>query len=54
VIVIVDINMPEMSGLEVTMRILNEDIEARNILLTAHKNRSIVGKGFSPGQKDLF
>jgi len=50
-VVIVDINMPEMSGLEVTRRILNEDINARVILLTAHKDRSIVEKGFLAGAK---
>jgi len=50
-VVIVDINMPEMSGLEVTRRILNDDTKTRIILLTAHKDRSIVEKGFLAGAK---
>jgi DNA-binding NarL/FixJ family response regulator len=50
-VIIVDINMPEMSGFEVTRRILNEDIEARIILLSAHKDQSIVEKGFLTGAK---
>jgi DNA-binding NarL/FixJ family response regulator len=48
-VIIVDINMPEMSGYEVTRKILDKDIEARVILLTAHKNRKLVEKGFSEG-----
>ncbi len=50
-VIIVDINMPEMSGFEVTKRILNEDIEARIILLSAHKERIIVEKCFLAGAK---
>jgi DNA-binding NarL/FixJ family response regulator len=48
-VIIVDINMPEMSGFEVMRKILEEDIEARIILLTAHKDRKLVEKGFSVG-----
>jgi DNA-binding NarL/FixJ family response regulator len=50
-IIIVDINMPGMSGFEVMRNILNENIKARIILLTAHKDRSIVEKGFLAGAK---
>jgi two-component system, NarL family, invasion response regulator UvrY len=50
-IIIVDINMPEMSGFELTRKILQEDIEARIILLSAHKDRQIVEEGFSSGAK---
>ena len=50
-VVIVDINMPEMSGLEATRRILDDNNKARIILLTAHKDRSIVEKGFLAGAK---
>ncbi len=50
-VIIVDINMPEMSGFEVTRKILQEDIEALIILLTAHKDRQIVEEGFLVGAK---
>jgi DNA-binding NarL/FixJ family response regulator len=50
-VIIIDINMPGMSGFEVTKKILDEDIEARIILLTAHKDRKLVEKGFSVGAK---
>ena len=50
-VIIVDINMPEMSGFEVTREILKDDLEARIILLTAHKDRQIVEEGFSVGAK---
>jgi DNA-binding NarL/FixJ family response regulator len=50
-VIIVDINMPEMSGFEVTRKILQEDIDARIILLSAHKDRQIVEEGFSIGAK---
>ena len=50
-VIIVDINMPEMSGFEVTRKILQEDIEARIILLSAHKDRQIVEEGFFSGAK---
>jgi DNA-binding NarL/FixJ family response regulator len=48
---ILDINMPEMSGFELIRLILEEDLEARIILLSAHKDRRIVEKGFSVGAK---
>jgi two-component system, NarL family, response regulator DegU len=50
-VAIIDINMPEMSGFEVTRRIIEEDHNARIILLSAHKDRSMVEKGFSVGAK---
>jgi len=50
-VIIVDINMPEMSGFEVTRKILQEDLEARIILLSAHKDRQIVEKGFVSGAR---
>jgi DNA-binding NarL/FixJ family response regulator len=50
-VIVVDINMPEMSGLEVTSEIVDENIKARIILLTAHQDRSIVEKGFLAGAK---
>jgi two-component system, NarL family, response regulator DegU len=48
-VIIVDINMPEMSGFEVMRKILDKHIDARVILLTAHKNRKLVEKGFLEG-----
>jgi DNA-binding NarL/FixJ family response regulator len=48
---ILDINMPGMSGFEAMKKILEEDIDARVILLTAHKDRTLVEKGISAGAK---
>jgi DNA-binding NarL/FixJ family response regulator len=48
-VIIVDINMPEMSGYEVARKIVDKDIEARIILLTVHKDRGLVEIGFSVG-----
>jgi DNA-binding NarL/FixJ family response regulator len=50
-VAIIDINMPEMSGFEVTRRIIEEDHNARIILLSAHQDRSMVEIGFSAGAK---
>jgi DNA-binding NarL/FixJ family response regulator len=50
-LIIADINMPGMSGFDVTRKILKENMEARIILLSAHKDRSIVEEGFLAGAK---
>ncbi|MBO0723488.1 MAG: response regulator transcription factor [Blastocatellia bacterium] len=50
-IVIADISMPEMSGIEATMRIVEEGFEAKIILLSMHKDRSILEEGISAGAK---
>jgi DNA-binding NarL/FixJ family response regulator len=50
-VIIVDINMPGMSGFDVTRKILREKMEARIILLSAHNDRSIVEEGFLAGAK---
>jgi DNA-binding NarL/FixJ family response regulator len=50
-VIILDINMPGMSGFEAMKKILEEDIEARIILLTAHKDRMLVERGISAGAK---
>jgi DNA-binding NarL/FixJ family response regulator len=50
-IVIADINMPDMSGIEATRKMVEEDLEARIILLTMHSDRSVVEKGISAGAK---
>jgi DNA-binding NarL/FixJ family response regulator len=50
-VIIADITMPEMSGIEATRRIVEEDLEARIILLTMHNDRTMVEEGFSAGAK---
>jgi DNA-binding NarL/FixJ family response regulator len=50
-VIIADISMPEMSGIEATRRIVEEDMEARVILLTMHNDRRVVEEGFSAGAK---
>jgi two-component system response regulator DegU len=50
-VVIVDINMPEMNGFEVTRKIVESDPKARIILLSAHKDREMVEEGLSIGAK---
>jgi DNA-binding NarL/FixJ family response regulator len=50
-VIIIDINMPGMSGFEAMKKILDEDIEARVILLTAHKDRVLVEKAISAGAR---
>ena len=50
-VIIADITMPEMSGIEATRRIVEDDLEARIILLTMHNDRTMVEEGFSAGAK---
>jgi DNA-binding NarL/FixJ family response regulator len=50
-IIIANINMPEMSGIEATRRIVEEDFEARIILLTMYTDRYMVERGISAGAK---
>jgi DNA-binding NarL/FixJ family response regulator len=50
-VIITDINMPEMSGIEATRRIVEEDPKAKIILLTVHTDRRIVEAGISAGAK---
>src|SRR5262245_35010798 len=50
-VIITDINMPEMSGIEATRRIVEEDPEAKIILLTVHTDRKIVEGGISAGAR---
>jgi DNA-binding NarL/FixJ family response regulator len=50
-IIIADINMPEMSGIEATRRIVEDYTEARIILLTMHTDRGIAEEGISAGAK---
>jgi DNA-binding NarL/FixJ family response regulator len=50
-VIIADITMPEMSGIEATRKIVEEDLEARIILLTMHNDRTMVEEGISAGAK---
>src|SRR5262245_53703557 len=48
-IVITDISMPEMSGIEATRKINEENLETKIIILTVHTDRKIVDEGISAG-----
>lgn len=50
-VVIADISMPEMSGIEATMKIVEEGFESKIILLSMHKDPSILEEGISAGAK---
>jgi DNA-binding NarL/FixJ family response regulator len=50
-VIIADISMPEMSGIEVTRIILEADFDAKIILLTMHTDRSMAEVGISAGAK---
>jgi DNA-binding NarL/FixJ family response regulator len=50
-VIIADISMPEMSGIEVTRKILEADFDAKIILLTMHIDRSMAEVGISAGAK---
>jgi two-component system response regulator DegU len=50
-VIIADINMPEVSGIEATRRIVEEDPEARIILVTMHTDLTMVEEGISAGAK---
>jgi DNA-binding NarL/FixJ family response regulator len=48
-VVITDISMPEMSGIEATRKIAEENLKAKIIILTVHTDRKIVDEGISAG-----
>ncbi|MDP2387139.1 MAG: response regulator transcription factor [Bacteroidota bacterium] len=48
-IAILDINMPEMNGLEVSERIQKENVETKIIILTMYRDREMVKKAFKVG-----
>jgi DNA-binding NarL/FixJ family response regulator len=48
-IVITDISMPEMSGIEATRKLVEENPKAKVIILTVHTDRKIVDEGISAG-----
>jgi DNA-binding NarL/FixJ family response regulator len=50
-VIIANINMPEMSGIEATRIILEEDFDAKIILLTMYTDWKVVEVGISAGAK---
>jgi DNA-binding NarL/FixJ family response regulator len=48
-VVITDISMPEMSGIEATRKLIEENPKAKIIILTVHTDRKIVDEGISAG-----
>jgi DNA-binding NarL/FixJ family response regulator len=50
-VIIIDISMPGMSGIEATMRIVEEDPDARIILVSMYNHRSMLEEGISAGAK---
>ena len=48
-VIVTDISMPEMSGIEAARRIIEKDPDARIILLTMHNDRALVEQGFAAG-----
>jgi DNA-binding NarL/FixJ family response regulator len=50
-VIIADINMPEMNGIQATRRIVEEDPDAKIILQTMYSDRTMVEEGISAGAK---
>jgi len=50
-VIIADISMPEISGIEATRRIVTEGLGSRIILLSMHSDRRLVEEGISVGAK---
>jgi DNA-binding NarL/FixJ family response regulator len=48
-VIVTDISMPEMSGIEAARRIIEKDPGARIVLLTMHNDRALVEQGFAAG-----
>jgi len=48
-VIVTDISMPEMSGIEAARRIIEKDPDARIVLLTMHNDRALVEQGFAAG-----
>ncbi|MGB6307845.1 MAG: response regulator transcription factor [Steroidobacteraceae bacterium] len=48
-IVVLDLTMPELNGLEATRRILSEEPSARILILTAHESEQLVREVLSAG-----
>ena len=48
-VIVTDISMPEMSGIEAARRFIEKDPDARIVLLTMHNDRALVEQGFAAG-----
>lgn len=50
-VIVTDISMPKLSGLEAAWKITSENPAALVILLTAHRDPALVAKGLAAGAK---
>jgi DNA-binding NarL/FixJ family response regulator len=48
-IVITDISMPELNGIDATRKIVEENLKAKIIILTVHTDQKIIDEGLSAG-----
>lgn len=48
-VIITDVSMPRMSGIEAARRIVQKDPQSRIILLTVHDDAAIVAQGLAAG-----
>ncbi len=48
-VIVTDISMPEMSGIEAARKIIEKDPDSRIVLLTMHNDRALVEQGFAAG-----
>ncbi len=48
-VIVTDISMPEMSGIEAARKIIEKDPDSRIVLLTMHNDRALVEQGCAAG-----